>query len=258
MEGGKVASMFEKGEKAGIKETGGGPKDCKDATKCPPGMELKTVCIKSIYKNCCKQCIPPGQPGDGLPSSVGKKSSAASAGAPSWKEVWQKNMARWRNAVGSVAETTGLSHAELSPADGNAIPYEDDVQIKHAEVTGVQFNDGQAENVVPLKTAPVPSEIANAAKESEGAMVDAAIKAAQKNKPSMPAAGGKGPGWKEVWQKNMAKWQSALSPVAKTAQAAVGLAGAQDAPTAGGEAYPEEEGVKKASAANAPFSDEHN
>merc|ERR1711937_629499 len=103
MKNGKTMSIFERGEKTGSKEEGGGKKDCKDAKSCPPGLTLKKVCIKSIYKSCCKQCVKPGQATfQGVAPGGAKPKPATATGGASWKEVWQKNMARWRNAVGST------------------------------------------------------------------------------------------------------------------------------------------------------------
>merc|ERR1711970_778697 len=107
---------------------------------------------------------------------------------------------------------------------------------------------------------PMPSEIARAAAESRDAAVDAAIASAKKGgaDPDAATRGGKTPGWKEVWQKNIQKWNSALSPAATTAGTAAGLSSTQSAAAEGGAAYPsgeEADSVQgKKEAMKAPFS----
>merc|ERR1719506_3209838 len=217
MKNGQAMNAFEKGEKAGIREEGGGKKDCKDAKSCPPGLVLKKVCIKSIYKSCCKQCIKPGSPAfQGVPEGgAGKPRAAAPSGGASWKEVWQKNMARWRNAVGSTENIAGLSQAELSPSTGNAVPYENAGEVKQNDAAGAK---------------------------------------AKKSGPDPPGKDGT-PGWKEIWEKNMQRWNNALVPGPKAAGAA--LSGAQAAPKGGdGKAYPKglpKDQVSKKAATKAPF-----
>jgi len=255
MKNGQAMNAFEKGEKAGIREEGGGKKDCKDAKSCPPGLVLKKVCIKSIYKSCCKQCIKPGSPAfQGVPEGgAGKPRAAAPSGGASWKEVWQKNMARWRNAVGSTENIAGLSQAELSPSTGNAVPYENAGEVKQNEAAGAGFTDGQDENVVPNANAG-PAEMTKAASATRSAMIDAAVAKAKKSGPDPPGKDGT-PGWKEIWEKNMQRWNNALVPGAKAAGAA--LSGAQAAPKGGdGKAYPKglpKDQVSKKAATKAPF-----
>jgi len=254
MKNGKAMNAFEKGEKAGIREEGGAKKDCKDAKSCPPGLSLKTVCIKSIYKSCCKQCVKPGTPGfQGVPegASAGKARPAAPSGGASWKEVWQKNMARWRNAVGSTDNVVGLSQAELSPSSGNAMPYEQAGEVKQNEAGTTGFTDGQDENVVPNANAG-PAEVTKAAAASRSEAVDRAVTTAKNTGPD-PAGKDGTPGWKEIWQKNMKRWNNALAPGAKAAGAA--LSGAQAAPK-GTQAYPKglkKDAVAKKDAGKAPF-----
>ena len=163
-------------------------------------------------------------------------------GTSSWKEVWQKNMARWRESSGSkIKAVDSLSNVELQPdsSDGLPKPYEGARQIDKSGAIAANFADGQSERVSP-KTKEQLVKLKAAGGTNQ--MIKEKFKK----------------GWGQTWAKNMKAWRTALDANEDQKPSVSGMLSNAASQPDGDDAAPYPTGlatdtISKAGADKAPF-----
>ena len=102
----------------------------------------------------------------------------------------------------------GLSHAELGPSDGEALPFGHAGEVTKSGAIIANFADGESQGVTPDDGEKIPPEMRRSADAAKRAAEDALLQQTKLQKADDPSTA-KGP-WKEVWEKNMDRWRGGL------------------------------------------------